>query len=174
MPFRLKCHQKHMNVPDVAPSCQNTHQKVATQQMTTPTCQPAASANYMALIRSDRGEIVPNIDDFRSKIIHLEPTLSYAIASAGYHEAHKILHTSLQSAMERVVARHTAVSSASKINVREVWRLKEDVDLLQELLDAMDAALNNLKKNKLQFEMDIHMSVVDMVRVRWELDECDF
>lgn len=141
--------------------------------MTNPTFQPAASANYMALIRSVRGEIVPNIDDFRSKIIHLEPTLSYAIASAEYYEAHKIVHSSLQSAMERVVARHATTSSAPQLNIREVRRLKDDVDLLQELLDAMDAALNNLKKNKLQFEMDIHMSVVDMVRVRWELDECD-
>lgn len=117
---------------------------------------------------------MPNIDDFRSKIIHLEPTLSYAIASAGYYESHRMLHASLERAMERVVARREIIMSASKLNVREVRQLKEDVDLLQELLDAMNGALNNLKKNKLQFEMDIHMSVVDMVKLRWELDECDF
>ena len=147
---------------------------VATDLMTTPAFVPAASANYIALIRSARGELESNIDDFRSKIIHLEPTLSYAIASAGYYEARKLLHTSLESALQRLKARQQTISSAPKLNVQEVSRLKDDVDLLQELFDAMGAASNDLKKNKYQFDLDIHMSAVDMVRLRWELDECDF
>jgi hypothetical protein len=31
-----------------------------------------------------------------------------------------------------------------------------------------------LKGNKMQFDMDIHESVVEMVRVRWELEWCEF
>lgn len=45
---------------------------------------------------------------------------------------------------------------------------------LGELVDAAVEAQNNLEKNKLQLEWDIHMSVVDLVRVRWELEECEF
>jgi hypothetical protein len=55
-----------------------------------------------------------------------------------------------------------------------VYQLRDDVERLGELLHQAEEGQNDLKKNKLQFEMDIHMSVVDLVRVRWELEECEF
>lgn len=129
--------------------------------------QPAASAKHMALIKSDQGEIVANIKDFRSRVIHLEPTLSYAIAWAGYCESQSILHTSMQDALQRLKAREQAILFAAEPSIREISQLRDDVERFEELLEAMGEAVNDLKKNKLQFEMDIHMSVVEMVRVRW-------
>lgn len=142
--------------------------------MTNTTPLPAASANYMALITNNEGTFASDIEGLRSRVIHLEPTLSYAIAWAGYEETHKLLHNSMQGALDRLKARQQAVLFPSKLNVQEVWRLRDDVEQFDELLEAMAEALNDLKKNKLQFEMDIHMSVVDMVRVRWELEGCEF
>lgn len=142
--------------------------------MTNTTPQPAASANYMALITSKEGAFAPNVENLRSRVIHLEPTLSYAIAWAGYEETHELLHDSMQGALDRLKARQQAILFPPKLNVQEAWRLRDDVEQFDELLEAMAEALNDLKQNKSQFEMDIHMSVVEMVRVRWELEGCEF
>jgi hypothetical protein len=142
--------------------------------MTTIESQPAASDNYMALVLSNEGDIVASIRALRSKVIDLEPTLSYAIAWAGYEQSHASLIASLQNAWQRLQAREQAILFASEINIREVYQLRDDVERLGELLHQAEEGQNDLKKNKLQFEMDIHMSVVDLVRVRWELEECEF
>lgn len=128
----------------------------------------------MALITSKGGTFAPNVENLRSRVIHLEPTLSYAIAWAGYEETHKLLHNPMEGALRRLKARQQAILFPPDLNVREVWRLRDDVEQFGELLEAMAEALNDLKKNKFQFEMDIHMSVVDMVRVRWVLEGCEF
>lgn len=135
--------------------------------------QPAASANYMALILGKKGAKVKDIKAFRAQIVHIEPTLSYAIAWAGYQQTHKLLHSLLIAIWHRLKAREQQLVYAVK-PVRGVRKLKDDVERFQELLDAACASVNDLKKNDLQFEWDIHMSVVDMVRVRWELEDCDF
>lgn len=136
--------------------------------------QPAASANYMALILSKEGDIVPNIQKLRSRVIDLEPTLSFAIAWAGYEQCNALLIRSLRDAWQRLIAREEAILSAPKLVAREVWQLRDDVVRMGQLVDAAKEAQNDLKKNKLQFEWDIHMSVVDLVRVRWELEQCGF
>jgi hypothetical protein len=135
---------------------------------------PAASANYMALITSKQGTIASDIKNLRSRVIHLEPTLSFSIAWAGYERTHKLLHTMMQSTWERLKARHETMVILQTLNVQEVWQLKTDVELFGELIEDMGWSLNNLKGNKMQFEMDIHESVVDMVRLRWELEWCEF
>lgn len=135
---------------------------------------PAASASYMTLILSKEGDIVANIKKLRSRVIDLEPTLSYAIAWAGYERCNALLIRSLRDAWQRLNAREDAILAAPKLDAREVWQLRDDVVRMGELLDAAVGAQNDLKKNKLQFEWDIHMSVVDLVRVRWELEECGF
>jgi superoxide dismutase len=66
--------------------------------MATIESQPAASANYMALVL----DIVASIRALRSKVIDLEPTLSYAIAWAGYEQRHASLVASLQKAWQRL------------------------------------------------------------------------
>ena len=141
---------------------------------TTEPQQPAASAVYMDLIFSKEGAIVPNIQKLRSRVIDLEPTLSYAIAWTGYEQCNARLIRLLREAWHRLSAREDAVLAAPELVPREVWQLRDDVERFGELVDAAEGAPNNLKKNKLQFEMDIHMSVVDLVRVRWELEECEF
>lgn len=141
---------------------------------TTEPQQLAPSAVYMALVLSKEGDIVPNIKKLWSRVMHLEPTLSYAIAWTGYEQWNALLIRSLRDAWQRLVAREKAILLARKTVAREVWQLRDDVVRLGELLDAAVEAQNNLKKNKLQLEWDIHMSVVDLVRVRWELEECEF
>jgi hypothetical protein len=136
--------------------------------------QPAASANYMALVLSNEGDIVANIKKLRSRVVDLESTLSYAIATAGYQQVHALLLRSLQDAWQRLKAREEAILFASELDAREVWQLRDDVERLGGLLDAAEERQNDLKKNKLQFEMDVHMSVVDLVGVRWELEVCEF
>lgn len=136
--------------------------------------QPAASAVYMDLIFSNEGAIIPNIQKLRSRVIDLEPTRSYAIAWTGYEQCNARLVRLLREAWHRLSAREDAILSASELVPREVWQLRDDVERFGELVNAAEGAQNNLKKNKLQFEMDIHMSVVDLVRVRWELEECEF
>jgi hypothetical protein len=136
--------------------------------------QPAASAVYMTLILSKEGAIVENIRKLESRVIDLEPTLSYAIAWAGYEQCNARLVRSLRDGWQRLQAREEAILSAPELVPREVWQLRDDVERFGELVDAAEGAQNNLKKNKLQFEMDIHMSVVGLVRVRWELEECEF
>ena len=135
---------------------------------------PAASVPYMALILSTQGSIVPTLQKLRSQVIHLEPTLSYAIAWAGYEQTNALLLRTLQEALQRLQARERAILAAKKLDVRAVWRLRDDVARFGELVDAAREAQNDLKRNKLQFEMDIHMSVVELVGVRWELEECGF
>jgi hypothetical protein len=142
--------------------------------MTTIATHPAGSANYMALITSKQGTLASDIKNLRSRVIHLEPTLSFSIAWAGYENTHKLLHTMMQSTWERLKARHEAMVVLQKLNVREVWQLESDVELFGELIEDMGQSLNNLKGNKMQFDMDIHESVVEMVRVRWELEWCEF
>ena len=142
--------------------------------MTTIEPQPAASANYMALILSEEGDIVANFKELRTRVIHLEPTLSYAIAWAGYEQTHASLVESLRDALQRLQAREQAILFAPELNAREVWQLKDDVERFGELLEAAVEAQNDLKKNKRQFDMDVHMSVVELVKVRWELEECEF
>lgn len=134
----------------------------------------APSATYMALVLSKEGDIVPNIKKLWSQVMHLEPTLSYAIAWTGYEQCNAKLIRSLRDAWQRLLAREKAILLALKHNAREVLQLRDDVVRLGELLNAAVEAQNNLKKNKLQLEWDIHMSVVDLVRVRWELEECEF
>ena len=141
---------------------------------TTEPQQLAPSAAYMALVLSKEGDIVPNIKKLWSRVMHLEPTLSYAIAWAGYEQCNALLIRSLRDAWQRLLAREDAVLLAPNPNARQVWQLRDDVVRLGELLDAAEEAQNDLKKNKLQLEWDIHMSVVDLVRVRWELEECEF
>lgn len=142
---------------------------------TTEPLHPAASAVYMTLILSNEGDIVPNILKLRSRVIDLEPTLSFAIAWAGYERCNALLIRSLRDAWQRLIAREEAILSAPKLVAREVWQLRDDVVRMGELLDAAEGAQNDLKKkSKLQFEWDVHMSVVDLVRVRWELEECGF
>ena len=136
--------------------------------------QLAPSAAYMTLVLSKEGEIVPNIKKLWSQVMHLEPTLSYAIAWAGYEQCNAKLIRSLRDAWQRLRAREDAILLAPEANAREAWQLRDDVVRLGELLDAAVRAQNNLKRNKLQLEWDIHMSVVDAVRVRWELEECEF
>ena len=136
--------------------------------------QPAASAVYMALIFSKEDDIVPNIKKLQSRVIDLEPTLSYAIAWAGYEQCNARLVRSLHDTWHRLSAREDAILSAPQLIPREVWQLRDDVERFGELVNAAQGAQNNLKKNKLQFEMDIHMSVVDLVRMRWELEDCEF
>ena len=136
--------------------------------------QPAPSVNYMALILSKEGDIVPDIKKLRSRVIDLEPTLSYAIAWAGYERTNALLVGSLRDVHKRLRAREKAIFYAPELNAQEVWKLRDDVERFGELVDAAEGAQNDLKKNKLQFEWDIHMSVVDLVRVRWELEECEF
>ncbi|GAB7334952.1 hypothetical protein MBLNU13_g06825t1 [Cladosporium sp. NU13] len=140
----------------------------------TETQELAPSATYMALVLSKEGDIVPNIKKLWSQVMHLEPTLSYAIAWAGYEQCNALLIRSLQDARQRLLAREEAILLAPKPVAREVWQLRDDVVRLGELLEAAVAARNNLKKNKLQLEWDIHMSVVDLVRVMWELDGYEF
>ncbi|KAM0711349.1 hypothetical protein Q7P35_002089 [Cladosporium inversicolor] len=135
---------------------------------------PAASAAYMALILSSEGAIVPNIQKLRSRVIDLEPTLSFAIAWAGYERCNALLIRSLRDAWQRLNAREKAILSAPRLDAREVWQLRDDVVRMGGLLDAAEGAQSDLKKNKLQFEWDVHMSVVDLVRVTWELEECGF
>jgi hypothetical protein len=142
--------------------------------MTTIATHPAGSANYMALITSKQGTLASDIKYLRSRVIHLEPTLSFSIAWAGYENTHKLLHTMMQSTWARLKARHEAMVILQKLNVREVWQLESDVELFGELIEDMGRSLNNLKGNKMQFDMDIHESVVEMVRVRWELEWCEF
>jgi hypothetical protein len=142
--------------------------------MTTIAIHPAASASYMALITSKQGALASDIKNLRSRVIHLESTLSFSIAWAGYENTHKLLHTMMQSTWERLKARHEAMVVLQKLNVREVWQLESDVELFGELIEDMGQSLNNLKGNKMQFDMDIHESVVEMVRVRWELEWCEF
>jgi len=134
----------------------------------------APSAVYMALVLSKEGEIVPNIKKLWSQVMHLEPTLSYAIAWTGYEQCNALLIRSLRDAWQRLMAREQAILLAPRPAAREVWQLRDDVVRLGELLDTAVEAQNNLKKNKLQLEWDIHMSVVELVRVRWELEECEF
>jgi hypothetical protein len=134
----------------------------------------APSAVYMALVLSKEGEIVPNIKKLWSQVMHLEPTLSYAIAWTGYEKCNALLIRSLRDAWQRLIAREQAILQAPRPVAREVWQLRDDVVRLGELVDAAVEAQNNLEKNKLQLEWDIHMSVVDLVRVRWELEECEF
>jgi len=136
--------------------------------------QPAASANYMSLIWSREGAITANIKALRSRVVDLAPTLSYAIAYAGYQQMHALLRGLLQDAWRRLKAREEAILSASEADVQEVWHLRDDVERLGELVNEAEEAQNDLKKNKLQFEMDVHMSVFDLVGVRWELEECEF
>jgi predicted nucleic acid-binding Zn-ribbon protein len=142
--------------------------------MSTIAIHPAASANYMALITSRQGTLASDIKNLRSRVIHLEPTLSYSIAWAGYENTHKLLHTMMQSTWERLKSRHEAMVILQKVNVREVRQLKSDVELFGELIEDMGQSLNNLKGNKMQFEMEIHESVVEMVRLRWELEWFEF
>lgn len=142
--------------------------------MTTIEPQPAASANYMALILSEEGDIVANFKELRTRVIHLEPTLSYAIAWAGYEKTHASLVESLRDALQRLQAREQAILFAPELNAREVWQLKDDVERFGKLLEAAVGAQNDLKKNERQFDMDVHMSVVELVKVRWELEECEF
>ena len=99
---------------------------------------------------------------------------SYAIAWAGYEQCNALLVRSLRDAWQRLLAREDAILLAPNPYARQVWQLRDDVGRLGELLDAAEEAQNDLKKNKLQLEWDIHMSVVDLVRVRWELEECEF
>ena len=145
-----------------------------TYMSTTEPQQLAPSATYMALVLSKEGEIVTNIKRLWSQVMHLEPTLSYAIAWAGYEQCNALLIRSLRDAWQRLLAREKAISRAPKPIAREARQLRDDVVRLGELLDDAEGVQNNLKKNKLQLEWDIHMSVVDLVRVRWELEECEF
>lgn len=124
------------------------------------------SAVYMALVLSKEGDIVPNIKKLWSQVMHLEPTLSYAIAWAGYEQCNAKLIRSLRDAWQRLLAREKEILLAPRPVAQEVWQLRDDVVRLGELLDAAVEAQNNLKKNKLQLEWDIHMRVVDLVRVR--------
>ena len=141
---------------------------------TTEPQQLAPSATYIALVLSKEGEIVPNIQKLWSQVMHLEPTLSYAIAWASYEQCNTLLIRSLRDAWQRLLAREKEIMRAPKPVAREVWQLRDDVVRLGELLDDAEGAQNNLRKNKLQLEWDIHMSVVDLVRVRWELEGCEF
>jgi hypothetical protein len=133
--------------------------------MSTTANHPVASANYMALITSKQGTLASDIKNLRSRVIHLEPTLSYSIAWAGYERTHKLLHTMMTDTWQRLKARHKAMECLPTLRVQEVWQLKSDVELFEELIEDMGRSLNNLKANKMQFEMDIHESVVNMVRL---------
>jgi hypothetical protein len=136
--------------------------------------QPAPSAVYMALILSKQGSIVPNIRELHSRVMHLEPTLSYAIAWAGYERTSALLIGTLRDVHKRLRAREKDIFYAPELDAQEVYKLRDDVERFGELVDAAEGAQNDLKKNKLQFEWDIHMSVVGLVRVKWELEECEF
>jgi hypothetical protein len=142
--------------------------------MTTIATHPAPSANYMALITSKQGTLASDIKNLRSRVIHLEPRLSYSIAWVGYERTHKLLHTMMTDTWQRLKATHEAMVCLQTLNVRKVWQLKSDVDLFGELIEDMGQSLNNLKGNKMQFEMNIHESVVNMVRLRWELEWREF
>lgn len=128
----------------------------------------------MVLIISKEGDVVPNIRKLRSRVIDLEPSLSYAIAWAGYERTNALLIGSLRDVHKRLQAREKSIFYAPELDAQEVWKLRDDVERFGELVSAAEGAQNDVKKNKLQFEWDIHMSVVDLVRVRWELEECEF
>jgi hypothetical protein len=154
-----------------------------------PTGIPTASGNYMALLMSRQGVFVEDYRALRSMVIHLEPTLSFAIAYAGYTQTHKITHQALEAAWARVKARHEdlklydAALVADKQGIhRDMWRetrkearkLKSDSGALGELvLKARRAVVRNLdgKGRGGIFEMDVHMGAVEMVGIRWELEE---
>lgn len=154
--------------------------------ITHPTAIPAASANYMALLMSKQGALVRDYKALRSQVIHLEPTLSFAIAYAGYTQTHQITHRALEAAREMLKARHeafklwAAVFEADKHGTyrrllrKETRRLRRDAQALGELiLQAGRAIVRDLdgKWKGGVFEMDVHMGAVGMVGVRWELEE---
>lgn len=56
----------------------------------------------MYLIRSNEGVIATDIKDFRARFFHMEPTLNYAIACAGYAESRKLLVAELQSSLAEI------------------------------------------------------------------------
>ncbi|KAM0713480.1 hypothetical protein Q7P37_010442 [Cladosporium fusiforme] len=64
--------------------------------------KPSASAKYIHLIHSVEGAIATDIKDFRARVVHMEPTLNYAVACAGYVEARKLLVVELQSFLDRI------------------------------------------------------------------------
>jgi hypothetical protein len=151
-----------------------------------PTGIPTASGNYMALLMSRQGVFVEDYRALRSMVIHLEPTLSFAIAYAGYTQTHKITHQALEAAWARLKARHedlkvyAAALAADKRGIhrgllrKEARRLKRDAHALGELvLSAGRAIVRNLdgKGKGGIFEMDVHMGAVEMVGIRWELEE---
>jgi hypothetical protein len=153
---------------------------------THPTAIPTASANYMALLMSKQGALVRDHKALRSQVIHLEPTLSFAIAYAGYTQTHAITHQALGAALKRMRARHedfklwAAVLKADKHGVyrglvrKEARRLRRHSEALGELiLQAGRAIVRDLdgKGRGGVFEMDVHMGAAGMVGVRWELEE---
>jgi hypothetical protein len=140
----------------------------------------------MALLRAPRGLIVQDYHALRSMVIHLEPTLSFAIAYAGYTEAHKATHQALEAAWARLAARHGDLKfyagfvSADERGVhrgllgKETRRLRGDVEALGELIFKAGRAIVRDLDGKGRggvFEMDVHMGAVGMVGVRWELEE---
>ena len=154
--------------------------------LTHPTATPAASANYLALLTSAQGALVPDHHALRSLIIHLEPTLNFAVAVAGYTQTHASTHQALEAALRRLRTRHEDLkfwAGALRGDKERVYRgllereargLREDVGRVGELvLKAGRAVVRNLdgRGKGGVFEMDLHLGAVGMVGVRWELEE---
>ena len=135
---------------------------------------------------SKQGALVRDYKALRSQVIHLEPTLSFAIAYAGYTQTHKITHLALEAARTRLKTRHedfklwAAALKAYKQGIhrsllrKETRKLRRDAQTLGELiLQAGRAIVRDLDGEGKGgvFEMDVHMWAVGMVGVRWELEE---
>ena len=160
----------------------------ATETGTAPASVPAASANYMALLLSARGILVPTHFALRSQVIHLEPTLNYAIACAGYTETHKLALQALEAAWQRLKVRTEDLKLYASVVLRDksgvhlgllnrgVRDLKKDVGKLEGLVLAAGRALVGDLSGRKEglFEMDVHMKAVEMVGVRWEVEGVEF
>lgn len=146
----------------------------------------SASANYIFLIHSAEGELYPNARALRAQVMHLAPTLNYAVACAGYAEARRLLVAALLPSVVDLCDRfdHMIVLNGEKgmkgriramrnivprpgVSSRELRRLREDVEAFERVLSGLPE-VNDVRRT--QFEEDVHESAVECVRLRWEFE----
>ena len=165
--------------------------QTSTPIITTPASTSAASASYMALLLSAQGALVPTHDALHSQVIHVESTLSYAIACTGYTESHKLTQLALEAAQARLKVRNGDLELYANVLARDqtgvhivhlpllccgLRDLERDVRRLGELvLRAGENLAGDFSGRKGGlFEMDVHLKAVGMVGVRWELEGLGF